>query len=293
MTGVADPGQLPLDAGRVENRRQQVSRLAISHITTNNWDLPTALERYKAHGIGGYGPWRDKLEPLGFDNALALIKNSGLGVANYCAAGFFTMSETACREAVDAAVESTMAAMDQQKALGAPCLVTVVGPVGCYTVDEAMAVAMDGLRRVAKAAEEKGVDLGLEALHPMDITTWSMVRTLHQALDIIEEIGSPRLGLLLDLYNTWWDPQIKAGIQRAGTGGHIKGVHLADWRNPTRSFTDRTIPGRGVIPLAELIGEVAATGWQGYYDVEIFSDELWASDYDQMLDEIATWFEGI
>ena len=104
------------------------------------------------------------------------------------------------------------------------------------------------------------MDLGLEALHPMDITTWSMVRTINQALDIIDEIDLPHFGLMLDLYNTWWDPQIIPGIRRAGAGGRIKGVHMADWRNPTRSFTDRTIPGRGIIPLERLIAEVEAHG---------------------------------
>lgn len=270
-----------------------LSRLAVSHITTNNWDLPTALERYKAHGLGAYGPWRDKLEPYGFENALAMIKNSGLGVANYCAAGFFTTGDKACQEAVDAAVESSIAAIREQKALGAPCLVTVVGPVGCYTVDAAEHVAKDSLRRLAKAAEQNGVDIGLEALHPMDITTFSTVRTINQALDIIDEVGSPRMGLLLDLYNTWWDPQIKDGIKRAAAGGHIKGVHIADWRNPTRSFTDRAVPGQGIAPLAELVAAVEDTGWKGYYDVEIFSEELWNSDYDKLLDDIVTWFQNV
>jgi sugar phosphate isomerase/epimerase len=268
-----------------------LSRVAVSHITTTKWDLPTALERYKAHGLGGFGPWRDKLQAFGFDAGLEAIKGSGLGVANYCAAGFFTMSETACQEAVDGAVEQAIAAMDEQKRLGAPCLVTVVGPVGCYTVDSAMDVIMDSLHRVAEAAEEREVDLGLEVLHPMDITTWSMVRTIHQGLDIIEEIDSPRLGIMLDLYNTWWDPDIKSGIVRAGN--RIKGVHLADWRNPTRSFTDRTVPGKGIIPLADLISEVEETGWNGYYDVEIFSDELWESDYDLLLDDIVNWFQKL
>jgi len=150
---------------------------------------------------------------------------------------------------------------------------------------------MDSLHRVAEAAEEREVDLGLEVLHPMDITTWSMVRTIHQGLDIIEEIDSPRLGIMLDLYNTWWDPDIKSGIVRAGN--RIKGVHLADWRNPTRSFTDRTVPGKGIIPLADLISEVEETGWNGYYDVEIFSDELWESDYDLLLDDIVNWFQKL
>jgi sugar phosphate isomerase/epimerase len=152
---------------------------------------------------------------------------------------------------------------------------------------------MPSLRTVARAAQDAGVNLGLEALHPMDVTTWSMVRTIHQALDIIEEIDLPHFGLMLDLYNTWWDPQIVSGIERAGAGGHIKGVHFADWRNPTRSFTDRTLPGRGIIPLQRLLAEVEATGWTGPYDIEIFSDELWAADYDQLLAESVAWFERL
>lgn len=269
------------------------SRLSISHISTVNWDLPTVIDRCKAHGIGGFGPWRDKLEAHGFEDGVRLLKDSGLHVSNYCAAGFFTMGEDACQETVDAAVASTITAIDETATLGADCLVVVTGPVSCFGVDGAMEMIMPSLRAVAAAADERGVDLGLEALHPMDITTWSMVRTINQALDIIEEIDRPHFGLMLDLYNTWWDPQVVDGIRRAGAAGRIKGVHMADWRNPTRSFTDRTIPGRGIIPLERLIGEVEATGWTGPYDVEIFSDELWAADYDELLDETVAWFERL
>lgn len=269
------------------------SRLSISHITAVNWELPTALERCKAHGIGGFGPWRDKLEAFGFEGGKTLLRESGLHISNYCAAGFFTMGEGACQETVDAAVQSTIAAIGETAELGADCLVIVSGPVNCFGVDGAMDLIMPSLRTVARAAQDAGVDLGLEALHPMDITTWSMVRTINQALDIIDEIDLPHFGLMLDLYNTWWDPQIIPGIRRAGAGGRIKGVHMADWRNPTRSFTDRTIPGRGIIPLGRLIAEVEDTGWTGPYDVEIFSDELWAADYDELLAETVAWFERL
>jgi sugar phosphate isomerase/epimerase len=270
-----------------------LARLSISQISTTNWDIPTAIERYKAHGIGGIGPWTDRLEAVGFEEGKRLLLESGLRVTNYCAAGFFTMGEDACQETVDAAVATTIAVIDQSAALGADCLVIVSGPVSCFGVDGAMEMIMPSLRTVAAAAQDRGVDLGLEALHPMDVTTWSMVRTIHQALDIIDEIDLPHFGLMLDLYNTWWDPEIVSGIRRAGAGNRIKGVHIADWRNPTRSFTDRTIPGRGIIPLDKLIAEVEATGWTGAYDMEIFSDELWQADYDPLLDETVAWFEKL
>lgn len=270
-----------------------LSRLSISHITTTKWDIATAVERYKAHGIGGIGPWRDRLQAEGFEKSKALLKESGLRVTNYCAAGFFTMGENACQDTADAAVASTIEAMDEELALGADCLVVVSGPVSCFSVDGAMDIIMSSLRKVAKAADDKGAVLGLEAIHPMDMTQWTMVRTINQALDIIEDIGAPHMGLMLDLYNTWWDPQILPGIGRAAEGGHIKGVHISDWRNPTRSFTDRTIPGRGVIPLPRLIAELEEVGWKGSYDLEIFSDELWEADYDELLDETVRWFERI
>lgn len=266
-------------------------RLSISHITTNKWDLTTALERCKAHGVGGFGPWRDLLQGMGVESASKAIRESGLAVTNYCAAGFFTMGDEACEETAEQAVNWTIEAMDEQKILGAPCLVVVSGPINCFGVHGAMDIIMRSLRKVAKAAEERQVNLGLEVLHPMDITQWSMIRTLKQALDILDEIDSPRLGLMLDLYNIWWDPEILQGIRRAGD--RIKGVHFADWRDPTRSFTDRTLPGRGVVPLAELIGEVEAAGWKGHYDLEIFSDELWEADYDALLDEVVYWFERL
>ncbi len=268
-----------------------LERLSISHISTNKWDLPTVLEKYKEHGVKGFGPWRDLLQGMGVENAARAIHDSRLAVTNYCAAGFFTMGEHACEETAEEAVQSTIKAMDEQKILGAPCLVVVSGPINCFGIDAAMDLIMRCLRTVAKAAEERQVDLGLEVLHPMDITQWSMIRTLDQALDILDEIDSPRLGLMLDLYNTWWDPDVFKGIRRAG--GRIKGVHFADWRNPTRSFTDRTLPGRGVAPLPELIAEVEATGWNGHYDLEIFSNELWESDYDALLDEVVEWFDKL
>ena len=119
----------------------------------------------------------------------------------------------------------------------------------------------------------------------MDITTWSMVRTINQALDIIDDIGVPHFGLMLDLYNTWWDPQIVKGIRRAGAGGPHQGRAHGRLAQPHALVHGPHHPRPGHHPARRLIAEVEDTGWSGSYDVEIFSDELWGADYDALLDE--------
>ena len=49
----------------------------------------------------------------------------------------------------------------------------------------------------------------------------------------------------------------------------IRGVHLADWREPTRNTNDRVLPGDGVVDFAPIL---EALRWDGFYDLEIFSD---------------------
>ncbi len=52
----------------------------------------------------------------------------------------------------------------------------------------------------------------------------------------------------------------------------IAGVHVSDVRRPERSWCDRVLPGDGVADLPALIAALEAAGWDGLYDLEIFSD---------------------
>ena len=53
----------------------------------------------------------------------------------------------------------------------------------------------------------------------------------------------------------------------------IAGVHVGDWRDPTRSWLDRAFPGEGAMNVADIMDRLDAAGFQGFYDVEIFSDD--------------------
>ena len=47
---------------------------------------------------------------------------------------------------------------------------------------------------------------------------------------------------------------------------------MNDWREPTRGWADRALPGDGAADLPAVLGVLEDVGWDGFYDLEIFSD---------------------
>jgi len=132
------------------------------------------------------------------------------------------------------------------------------------------------------------VKLALEPIHRMYV---DFVTTIAEALEIVAAVNHPNVGLVIDTYHVWQEPNLLKSIAKAGP--HILGVHISDWHEPPRSPNDRLVMGDGVIPLREIIAAIEATGYQGFYDVEIFSDELWVQDYHSLLRRCQSRFEAI
>ena len=133
--------------------------------------------------------------------------------------------------------------------------------------------------------------LALEPTHPMYRASSSFVTTLAEAIDVCETIQSPNLGVYIDVYHVWWDNTIQEQIARAR--GRIFGVQLSDWKRETKSLEDWGLPGEGVVPLRALLEAVEAAGWDGIYDVEVFSDTMQPSDYPRVLRQCREWFDAI
>lgn len=261
-------------------------RFAISAISTQQWSAWEDLKQYRARGVHGIGIWRDKLQNVDLSAYRAALQSEGMVVTNLCFAGQFTLG-------LDQAVQDGERALEEAATLGAPTLLIISGRMTDDGPSRARGLVLDGLGRLAELAAQYGVSLALEALHPMDMTNWTIIPTVSMALDMMDELHHPSVGLMLDLYNSWWDPELERSIQRAGS--RIQSVQIADWRNPTRSFTDRAIPGTGVAHLAQAIRWIEATGYQGHYDLEIFSDELWGhvDGYSAMIAESLQWWRGV
>jgi sugar phosphate isomerase/epimerase len=119
------------------------------------------------------------------------------------------------------------------------------------------------------------VPLGIEPLHPMYAADRACVNSLGQALDMCDALG-PDVGVVIDVYHLWWDPDLEAQIARAGREKRILAHHICDWLVPTKDLLlDRGMMGDGVIDLRRIRAAIEAAGYRGAQEVEILSTDIW------------------
>jgi sugar phosphate isomerase/epimerase len=252
------------------------SLLAINSATVKPWTLEQLVEGCKRAGITAIAPWRDVVQAAGVEKAGSLIRGAGLTVSCYCRAGLFPAADEAGRRAV---LDDNRRAVDEAAAVGAGSLVLIAGglPKGSKDLAGAHAQVRDGIAALLPYARENGVPLAIEPLHPMYAADRACVNTMAHANDLCEELGDGSgkdLGLAVDAYHVWWDPDLAAQIARAGK--RMLTYHVCDWLVPTRDLLlDRGMPGDGVINLRAIRTMVEAAGYDGPIDVEIFSAENW------------------
>lgn len=233
--------------------------------------------------IKAISPWRDQVAMVGLNRAVAAVKDAGLELSGYCRGGMFPADAARLKEATD----DNRRAVDEAVALDAPCLVLVVGGLPQYSrpgseaskdIDAARAMVEDGIATLLDYSRQAGLPLAIEPLHPMYAADRACVNTMCQALDICDRLDPERtgmLGLAVDVYHVWWDPDLKEQIRRTGRD-RLLAYHVCDWLVPTADLLlDRGMMGDGVIDLRGIRQEVEAVGFAGYSEVEIFSENNW------------------
>jgi sugar phosphate isomerase/epimerase len=248
------------------------------------WDLKAIIEGCAKRGFGGVAPWRDQIAAYGLDNAARHIRDAGIGVSGVCRGGMFP---AATREGREANIADNRKAIDEAVALGADCLVLVVGgmPEGSKDIAGARTQVEDGIAAVLDYARSHEMPLAIEPLHPMYAADRACVNTLGHALDICDRLGEG-VGVAIDVYHVWWDPDLEAQIARAGRGRQLLAFHVCDWLVPTKDLLlDRGMMGDGVIDIPKIRGWVEDAGFDGLIEVEIFSAaNWWQRDPDEVLD---------
>jgi sugar phosphate isomerase/epimerase len=260
-------------------------KISISEITTASATFEEDLAAYAAAGADGIGIWEFKLADDAADRAA--LRESGL-VATNClpavplilpAPGFESPVEP---EARTAAIEASLARL---AAYEPACVVCLTGPAGERDEDDARRIVVEGLRQLADAAERAGVLLGLEPVHASQRGDYSFLTSIPETLELLDEVGRPSLGIMFDTYHLWDTPTVYDDI--AAHAGRFTGIHVSDFRDPPRSSSDRVLPGDGVADMPRLLAALDRAGWDGFYDVEIFSDtslpdSLWKLDPDEL-----------
>ena len=261
-----------------------MDRLSLNTATTKRLTLAEALAAAGDAGLTRVGLWRDRVEEVGLDAAVGLVRASGLQVSTLCRGGFLTAADAAGQAH---ALADNRTAIEQAAALGAPELVLVVGglPDGDTDLAAARARVADRLADLVPHAREHGVRLALEPLHPMYVADRAVLSTLGQALDLAAPYAPSEVGVCVDTFHVFWDPQLAEQVARAGREQRIAAYQVCDFNLPIAAdaLLSRGMMGDGVVDFAAVTELVAATGYAGPVEVEIFNADIWAAPADQVL----------
>jgi sugar phosphate isomerase/epimerase len=266
------------------NAVTDLSRLCVHTITTKPWSIEAAAKHFSAAGVKGITVWRDALEGRNITHTGQMMRDHGLEIVSLCRGGFFPSVDSIKRKN---AIDDNKKAIDEAAALGAPMIVLVCGAEPKQSLEHSRQQIKDGIETILPYAIEAGVKLAIEPLHPMYADTRSAVNTMAQANDMAEAIGSPYVGVAIDVYHLWWDPSLEKEIQRCGINENIFAFHICDWSIPTTDLLlDRGLMGEGCIPIAQIRSWVEASGFKGFNEVEIFSNKWWSGDQQIFLNKI-------
>jgi sugar phosphate isomerase/epimerase len=278
-----------------------VNTLSINQATTETSTTLELLDACAAAGVDSVAPWRHKYLQGSASLTRVALDQHGVKATSLCRGGFFTGTRPDSEAKVD-----NRRAVEEAAELGAQVLVLVCGPVTPHGgIRAAESAILHGLEELLPHALEHGVTLAVEPFHPMFAAERSAVVTLAQASRLVRTVlGTPGsdppshgphstgLGLAVDTYHVWWDPDLESSLARAAD--LIAAVHVADWLLPTTDLlAGRGLPGDGVIDLPGLLGQIRDLGYSGPFEVEVLNSAVWERDPAELVVDIRTRMVGL
>jgi sugar phosphate isomerase/epimerase len=245
----------------VSRDAQQQPLFSISQVSTLAASFADDVRAYAEAGVDGIGVWEIKLG----DGSLDEFRASGLGSATAVPAvpSVHPLPLLPGPDTVRERVDALLRSLEILAPYEPPAILCFTGPGDRET-------AVRGVREVAHEAERLGLRLAVEPFQLEGIESWSILNTLGDAAEFLDEVGSDAVGIQFDVWHLWNTTDVLDEIPRYV---HIiAGVHVSDWREPTRGWADRVLPGDGAADLSAILGVLEDVGWDGFYDLEIFSD---------------------
>lgn len=277
-------------------------RLSLNTATTKHWTLQEAADGCVRAGIEGIGLWRDRVAEAGLERAAALVKERGLHVTSLCRGGFMSAAHEA---GIAFALAENRRAIEEAATLGTRELIMVAGglpaspgpeqppvPDGDKDLVAARQRVVDRIGDLVGIAREHDVRLVLEPLHPMFAADRAVLSTLGQCLDIAAPFDARDVGVVVDTYHVWWDPDLQAQIARAGAEGRLASYQVCDWSLPFApvALNSRGHVGDGYVDFPTITRWVTEAGYDGDVEVEIFNAAIWGTDLEVVATQTADAF---
>ncbi len=271
-------GELPTTSHPTTNVSATKIKLSLSQLTTMRWSLPEQVLQLKALGYDGIGLWRPKVSGFGEELAADVIRDADVGVSSLSFVGGFTgrhgfSFQDALADARDAICEAEL--------LGAENLIVVGGARNHHTIRHSRRLVTEALRELSEFAMLHGVRLSLLPMHNFFAPTWTFLHTLDETLELLDNVNHPSVGLAFDTYHLWREPHL---IERIPELVPLTGVvQISDSRRAPQTDSDRCFPGEGRIPLHDIVRAFRQAGYEGYFDVQVWSDEGWAKSSAEVI----------
>jgi sugar phosphate isomerase/epimerase len=227
----------------------------------------------KASQCDAIGLWRPKVADVGTELAADLIQDAGLGVSSLSFVGGFTGVNGL---SFDEAMTDARDAICDAERLGAENVIVVGGARNGHTHRHSRRLVIQALTQLADFAGERGTNLSVLPMHRFFSRTWTFLNTLDETLEILDAVSSPSVMLAFDTYHLWQEPRLLERIPHVAAMTGI--VQVSDALRPPQSSAERCLPGEGVIPLAEIVGAFQQSGYDGYYDVQVWSAAGWSAE---------------
>jgi sugar phosphate isomerase/epimerase len=224
------------------------------------------VRAYAAAGVDGIGIWEIKLPAGGEAEALEQLEASGLGSAAAIPTvpSILPLPLMEGPEEPQRRIEAICASLHLLAQFTPSSVVCLTGP------GEDRDTVVEGLQTIGEEAARLGLRVGLEPVNRIGGEDWTMISSLSEAVELLDDADRPALGIQFDSWHVWNTPELVEDIERYAN--RFVGVHVADWSEATRGWCDRVLPGDGVADLRGILRALDRAGWDGYYDLEIFSD---------------------
>lgn len=263
---------------------QNFEKCCIHSITLKRWSIEEQIDQLAQAGVKGITLWRQSVQGKNFSQIRERIQKAGLTTVSYCRGGFFPGVTSQDRQK---AIDENIKIIDEAAELGAPLVVLVCGSLPQQNLIDSRHQIIEGIEQILPHAQKCGVKLGIEPLHPMYAGDRSAINTLEQSNQICAQIQNPFLGVALDVFHVWWEPDLEKKIQECARLNALFAFHVCDWKiNMTDMLNDRGLMGEGCIPIRQIRGWVEQAGFRGFNEVEIFSNRYWEEKPKSFLDLI-------